>query len=441
MSTEMFVEHRDALMARMEDGVAVFFSAPETIRNRDVHHPYRQDSDFFFLTGFDEPESVLVVAPDREEGDRVILFLRERDPDREVWDGERLGVDRAPEALGIDIAHPIGELQEKLPGYLVGARRVYFPWGRHVGGDHTIQRAMLAARAQRKHGKRTPGDLIDPEDLLHELRLHKTPRALDAMRQSARLASIGHRRAMAVCRPGMHEFEVQAAMEFEWQVRGVMRTAYESIVGSGPNACVLHYRNNRRKMEDGDLLLIDAGCEWDYYASDVTRTFPVNGRFTEAQRAVYEVVLEAQVQAIDACRVGRSFDDVHDVAVGALVEGMCRIGLLEGDPQKLVEDESYKRYYMHRTGHWLGMDVHDVGRYYTDGGSRGLAPGMVLTVEPGIYIAPNDEQAPARFRGIGVRIEDDVLVTEDAPDVLTADIPKTVADIEALVGTESLRTA
>lgn len=441
MQTAMFDAHRKALMARMGDAVAVFFAAPELIRNRDVHHAYRQESDFFFLTGFEEPESVLVLAPQRDEGDRVVLFVRERDPDREVWDGERLGVERAPEVLGVDKAYPIGELGERLPEYLKGAARLYHALGRHDPDDRAVLAAIRRARTHRKHGHETPGDVCDPEDLLHELRLRKSDAAIDAMRRAARLTGIGHRRAMAIARPGLFEYQLQAAMEYEWAVRGARRTAYESIVGSGPNACVLHYRANDRRMRAGDLVLIDAGCEVDYHASDVTRTFPVDGRFTPEQRAVYEVVLAAQKQAIERCRPGHTFDSVHQAALRVLVEGMLELGLLKGTADQAIEEETYKRYYMHRTGHWIGMDVHDVGRYYLRGTSRALEPGMALTVEPGLYIPPGDEEAPEPLRGIGVRVEDDVLITAAGPEVLTADIPKEIAELEALVGTAELEAA
>jgi Xaa-Pro aminopeptidase len=436
----IFKAHRDALLAQLatKDSVAVFFAAPELIRNRDVHFDYRQESDFYFLTGFEEPEAVLVVAPHRDEGDRVALFLRTRDPAKEVWDGERVGVDRAVERLGVDKAFPIEELEKSLPEWFKGARRLYFSLGRHAEDDERITRALKAARLQRKHGHDTPGDLLDPEDLLHEIRLVKAPEDVASMRRAAGLTDRGHRRAMAVCRPGVYEYQLQAAMEYEWAVRGARRTAYSSIVGSGPNACVLHYRTNHRRIEAGDLVLIDAGCELEYYASDVTRTFPASGRFTEPQRQCYALVLAAQKAAIAQCRPGHTFDAVHQAALRVLTGGMIELGLIEGPLDVALTEKRYERFYMHRTSHWLGMDVHDVGKYYLGGTSRALEPGMVLTVEPGIYISPTDEQAPEAFRGIGIRIEDDVLVTGGDPDVLTAAIPKEVADLEALVGSAVL---
>ena len=434
----MFREHREALMSRMRDAAAVFFAAPELIRNRDVHFDYRQESDFYFLTGFEEPESVLVLAPHREPGDRVALFLRTRDPAKEVWDGERVGVDRALEKLGVDKAFPIEDLAKLLPEWLKGARKLYFSLGRQGEDDAVVVNALRTARLHRKHGHDTPGDLYDPEDLLHELRLTKGAADLESMRRAAALTNLGHRRAMAICRPGLYEYQLQAAMEYEWSVRGARRVAYSTIVGSGPNACVLHYRTNHRQIQSGDLVLIDAGCELEYYASDVTRTFPASGRFTEPQRKCYALVLASQKAAIAQCRPGHTFDSIHQTALRVLTEGMIELGLIQGPLDAALSEKRYERYYMHRTSHWLGMDVHDVGRYYLSGTSRALEPGMVLTVEPGLYIGPHDEQAPEALRGIGIRIEDDIAVTEGEPDVLTQAIPKEIDELEALIGSARL---
>ena len=433
-----YQERRAQLMELMGDAVAIFFAAAEQIRNNDVHFPYRQASDLFYLTGFEEPEAVLVLAPCREAGCRTALFLRKKDPEKEVWDGYRLGVDAAPEQLGVDQAFAIDELAEQLPTWMCGATRMFHALGVNAADDAVVVDAMTRARRKRREGHETPAAVIDPAESLHELRLIKDAASLDAMRTAARLTGVGHRRAMAITRPGLNEYALQAALEYEWSVRGARRSAYPSIVGSGPNACVLHYRDNDRLMQDGDLVLVDAGCEYGYMASDVTRTWPVGGRFTPPQRALYEAVLAAQLAAIDHCRAGHTFDSVHAVAVRVLTEHMVALGLIEGPAEARIEDEGYKRYYMHRTGHWLGMDVHDVGRYMRAGDSRALQAGMVLTVEPGLYVAPDDAQAPAEYRGLGVRIEDDVLVTEGAPDVLTQDIPKTVAELEALVGSARL---
>ncbi len=430
----MSAEHRQALMARMEDAVAVFFAAPETLRNNDVHNPYRQDSDFYYLTGFEEPESVLVLAPCREAGDQVLLFLREKDPERETWDGHRLGLDAAPTALGVDKAYAIDALGQRLPGLLEGATRLYYSLGFDPEHDREVLAALAKARRARRNGKDTPGDVLDPANTLHELRLIKGPAEIAAMRKAAGLAARGHVQAMRVTRPGVRECELQAEMEYLWRREGSERVAYETIVGSGPNACVLHYRAGDRPLGGGEMVLIDAGCEVDYHAADITRTWPVDGRFSQPQRELYELVLKAQLAAIGVCRVGGTTEGVHDTAVRVLTEGMVELGLLQGPAAERIEDEGYKRFYMHRTGHWLGMDVHDVGAYYHRGVSRPFEPGMALTVEPGIYISPDDETAPARYRGIGIRIEDDVLVTEGEPEILSAGVPKTVAEIEALVG-------
>jgi len=423
-------------MEQMDDAVAVFFAAPETIRNNDVHYDYRQDSDFWFLTGFEEPGSVLVLAPHREEGDRVVLFVREKDPEREVWDGHRVGVDGACAALGVDVALSAKTLAEKLPGYLEGACRLYYTLGVHGEHDRSVVAALATARRARKTGVDTPDALLSPASTLHELRLVKERSAIEGLRAAGDLAAQGHVRAMAATQPGMREFELQAEMEYLWRRAGSRRQSYETIVGSGPNACVLHYRANGRSMQSGDLVLVDAGCELDYYASDITRTWPVDGRFTEAQRAVYALVLAAQKAAIDQCRAGNEYSKVHDTAVRVLTEGMVELGLLDADVdlEELISEEKHKKYYMHRTGHWRGMDVHDVGAYFHRGQSRPMRPGMVTTVEPGIYIAPDDEEAPEALRGIGIRIEDDVLITEGEPEVLSAGAPKEIEEIEALVG-------
>ncbi len=433
----MYADNRTALMPRLGEAALVCFAAPEQIRNNDVHHDYRQDSDFFYLTGFDEPDCVLVINPTRPAGEQVSLFLRERDPARVIWDGEMLGVDRAVEALGVDQAFCIDSLAETLPDLLVGATAVYHDLGKRPEDDAVVTRALLGTRRARRQGKETPGDLKALLPLLHEARLIKTPAEIERLRAVSQLAAEGHVRAMARMAPGAYEYQLQAEMEYHWARNGARRMAYPSIVGSGANACVLHYRPNSRQMLDGDLVLVDAGCELDYYASDITRTWPVNGKFTDAQRAVYEVVLAAQLAAIERCRPGYSFDSVHDRAVQVLVEGMVGLGLLTGDVGELIETEAFKRYYMHRTGHWIGMDVHDVGTYHSRGTSRSLEPGMALTVEPGIYIAPDDDEAPEHLRGIGIRIEDDVLVTTEGPEVLTAGVPKTVDALEALIGSQA----
>jgi Xaa-Pro aminopeptidase len=427
----MHRERRHRFLDTIGSGVAVFPSAPVAIRNNDVEHEYRQDSDLFYLTGFDEPESVLVLTT-RHAEHRAVLFLREREPSREVWDGPRLGVERAPETLGIDAAFSIAELAEKLPGYLADGHRLHYRLGFDRAFDQRVLDAIHAVRKKARTGVRPPSEIVDTAVSLHELRLRKDAAEVDVMRRAAAITREAHLRAMQVARPGVHEYEVEAEILRTFRSHGSERPAYGSIVGSGPNATVLHYRRNDRRMADGDLLLIDAGCELDYFASDVTRTFPVNGRFTAEQRALYDVVLRAQERAIGAVRPGATIDEVHDVAVRALCEGLIEVGLIEGPIDHAFGEGTYKPFYMHRTSHWLGMDVHDVGTYYVDGKARPLEPGFVLTVEPGLYVAKDAEVDP-KWRGIGIRIEDDVLVTPDGNDVLTGAIPKSPAEIERIL--------
>jgi Xaa-Pro aminopeptidase len=428
---DLYAKRRAHLVAAMSAGgepaIAVLPAAPTYVRNNDVDHEYRQDSDLFYLTGFDEPQSVLVLTT---EPASCVLFVRPRDPEREVWDGPRAGVDGAKAEFGADEAFTIDKLEAELPKLLSNKRRLYYRLGRDRAFDDRVLDALEATRRRARTGIFWPTDITDPGSILHEMRLVKGSEDLDAMRTAARITRDAHLRAMAHARPGMHEYEVEALLLETFRKNGSERPAYGSIVGSGANATVLHYRANNRKMEDGDLLLIDAGCEFGYYASDVTRTFPVSGKFTEEQRAIYQIVLDAQIAGIEATRAGATLEEVHKKSVDVITRGLCDVGILKGEPKELVEKEAYKPYYMHRTSHWLGMDVHDVGSYYVDKKPRVLDEGMVLTVEPGIYIPKNDEKVDAKWRGIGVRIEDDILVTKSGPENLTADIPKSIAEIE-----------
>jgi Xaa-Pro aminopeptidase len=416
----------DAMAAASPSAVAVIASAPVFIRNNDVEHEYRQDSDLFYLTGFDEPESVAVLDAVTR---KVTLFVRPRDRDREVWDGPRAGVDGARALFGADESFVISELDDKLPGLLQNHRRVYYRLGQNRKFDDRLLGGIDRVKARQRTGVSAPTEVVDPGAILHEMRLRKTVPELEAMRTAARITREAHEIAMRRTRPGMHEYEVEALLLDTFRRHGSERPAYGSIVGSGPNACVLHYRKNDRRIHDGDLLLIDAGCEYGYYASDVTRTFPVGTAFSREQQAIYELVLDAQLQGIEATRPGANLDAIHALNVDIITRGLVRLGLLQGEPEKLIETDGYKRFFMHRTSHWLGMDVHDVGSYYEGGKPRPLEAGMVLTVEPGIYIAPDDASVPAEWRGIGVRIEDDVLVTPSGPEVLTAGIPKSVEEI------------
>jgi Xaa-Pro aminopeptidase len=427
----MFAARRQALLDAIGPGVVVLPAPATALRNNDVEHEYRQGSDLYYLTGFDEPESVLILS-NAHPTQRAVLFLRERDPDRETWDGPRLGVERAPGTLGLDAAFPIRELEARLPDYLENTRRVHYRIGLDRGFDERFLRALDSVRVRSRRGIECPSEIVDPAASLHEMRLRKGPEEVASMRRASAITRDAHLAAMRAALPGRYEYEVEAELLRVFRAHGSERPAYGSIVGSGPNATILHYRKNDRKLAAGDLLLIDAGAEYDYYASDVTRTFPVSGSFSAEQRAIYELVLTAQQASIEAVKPGVTLEALHEVAVSQLVDGLLELGLLQGSKQEVLEKGDYKRFYMHRTSHWLGMDVHDVGRYYQSGAPRVLEPGFVLTVEPGLYIAEN-AQVDARFRGIGVRIEDDILVTASGHDNLTHDIPKRAADLEAIL--------
>lgn len=431
-----YARRRAALADKLGQGTAIFRSAPQAVMHNDVEYPFRQDSDFFYLTGFDEPEAVAVLAPHHEEH-QFVLFVRPKDPEKETWVGHRVGVDAARERYGADAAYPIAELAEKLPQYLTGADRIYYRLGRDRAFNQTVidhwQRCL--ARYQ-KHGS-GPLALEDPRALFHPLRMVKSPAELALMREAADIAVAAHNRARDLACPGRYEYEIAAELEYAFKQRGAFGPAYPSIVASGANACVLHYIDNRARLQEGDLLLIDAGCCLDYYNSDITRTFPVGDRFTPEQKTLYELVLGAQEAAIACVRPGTPYNAFHDAAVRVLVEGMVELGILVGDVDELIEQEKYKPYYMHRTGHWLGLDVHDVGAYKLDAERwQPLQPGHVLTVEPGIYIAPDAKPAEGQpevdacWRGIGIRIEDDVLVTAAGNEVLTGALPKRVAALE-----------
>jgi len=424
----MFSERRERFMQRMGGGVAVFFAAPERVRSNDTQHPFRQDSYFHYLTGFGEPEAAAVLLPGHPEH-RFLLFVRPRDPERETWNGRRAGPEGAKERFGADAAYPITELAEHLPGLLENQETLYYGLGRQPERDAQVLDGISRLRAKVRQGVRWPTTVIDPASILDEMRLFKTPAELDLMREAAAISRDAHIAAMRAVRPGIQEYEVQALIEYEFRRRGASGPAYGTIVGSGVNATILHYTENESRCEAGDLLLIDAGAEFGTYSADITRTFPVSGTFTPPQREVYEIVLAAQLAAIERTRPGATFEEVHEAALRTLVEGLLRLGILSGTVEEVIEKEAYKPYYMHRTSHWLGLDVHDVGRYREGEASRKLEPGMVLTVEPGLYF-PVDSDAPEAYRGMGVRIEDDVLVTSGLPEVLTEGTPKAVEEVE-----------
>jgi Xaa-Pro aminopeptidase len=432
ISRDEFARRRRQLMKAMgRDSIAILPSAPVRVRNNDVEYAFRQDSDFQYLTGFREPESVSVFVPGREQGEYV-LFVRDRDPVRETWDGRRAGPEGAVSDFGADCAFPIADIDEILPGLMENRAKVFYTVGADRDFDQRVVGWVNGLRASARHGRHPPHEIVALEHVLHDMRLYKSRAEIELMRESARIAARAHVRAMRFCRPGLHEYQVMAEILHEF-MRSRADISYQPIVGGGENGCILHYTENSAVLNDGELLLIDAGCEYEYYASDITRTFPINGRFTPEQRALYEVVLEANLAAIAAVKPGHHWNQPHEAAVHALTAGMVRLGLLKGKVAALVKAEAYRDFYMHRTGHWLGMDVHDVGDYKVGDVWRVLEPGMVLTIEPGLYIPPRCRSVPKRFRGLGIRIEDDVLVTRDGRSVLTADVPKQPDELEALM--------
>jgi len=450
-SKDVFANRRKRIVESVGSAVAVIPAARELVRSHDTTFPFRQDSDFYYLTGFPEPDALAVLAG--SEPHRFILFTRPRDAKQETWTGPRQGPEGAREVFGADEAFPLSELDSTMPELLSNARRVYFAFGKDETWDRRMMGWINQVRAKGRRGAvSAPTELIDAAALVHEQRLIKDATEIDLMRRAARITAESHMLAMKVCSPGMTERDLENQLEHSCFSQGCRAMAYETVVAGGPNACVLHYAENNCRLKDGDLVLIDAGCELDNYASDVTRTFPVSGRFTPTQRRIYEIVLEAQLAGIKSARKGKTIHAVHESVVHVLAERLVGLGLLEGNPErhariclqtaetpdevargeKLGEGEiGLHRYYMHNTSHWLGLDVHDVGRYREGGAWRKLEPGMILTVEPGIYISPEADYAPKEYRGLGVRIEDDVLITDGGPEVLTAQCAKSIEDVEA----------
>ena len=429
-----FAQRRQQLMQNIgADAMAIVPAALHYRRNRDTEYRFRQDSDFYYLSGFAEPEALLLLLPGRTDGE-FVMFCRPRDREMEIWNGYRAGPEGAINDFGAQQAFTIDELDQRLPDLLAGRNRVYAPMGVQPAFDQRLAGWLGTVRAKTRAGVRAPSALHLLDAALHPLRLIKSAAELAIMQRAADLSAEGHRRAMALAAPGRYEYELEAELLHTFTRHGCQAPAYGSIVGSGANACILHYGENDRCMQDGDLVLIDAGGELDHYAADITRTFPVNGRFSAPQKDLYEVVLAAQLAAIASVRPGASWQAPHDAAVRVLTQGLVDHGLLQGSVDGLIESNAFRRFYMHRTGHWLGMDVHDVGDYQLDGQWRLLVDGMVLTVEPGLYVSPDDETVAAHWRGIGIRIEDDVAVTAQGHHVLSALAPKAVAEIEALVG-------
>jgi Xaa-Pro aminopeptidase len=426
---EEWARRRRALLREMgRDAIAILPGAEEKFRNRDVSYRFRQSSDFLYLTGFEEPGAVAVFVPGRSEGE-YLLFCNPRDRERETWIGRRAGPEGAVEQYGADLGFSIAQLDAEMPRLLEGVDRIFYTMGQNEAFDHRVIDWVNGLRARVRSGIASPETFISLEPLVHEMRLFKSKVEIAEMRRAARVSVAAHRRVLRMLAPGLHEYDVAAEVLHEF-MRAGCEEAYGTIAGGGVNACILHYTQNSDLLKDGDLLLLDAGCESRGYAADITRTFPVNGRFSPEQRAVYDVVLAAQQEAIATCRRGRHWNEPYEATVRVITQGLVRLGLLRGPVRELIRDRAYEEFYMHRAGHWLGLDVHDVGSYKIDGHWRELEPGMVLTVEPGIYLRPGNRRIPKRFQGIGVRIEDDVLITRKDPDVLTRPLVKSADDIE-----------
>jgi Xaa-Pro aminopeptidase len=429
----MFESRREEFLKAIRPGVAILPSPPAPVKSNDVEHEYHQDSDLYYLTGFEEPGTVAVFLPGHAEHP-FVLFVRPRDRELEIWNGRRAGPEGAVRDFGAKAAFPIDQLVAKLPELILNSSRIYYRMGRDPEMDRVVLGAMDEARRRTRKGGTPPGEIVDPTSLLHESRLLKSAEEIALLRKACEITCEAHTAAMRICRPGVHEYELEAEIEAVFRRRGSAGPGYPSIVGRGANATILHYIANTDRVGERDLVLVDAGCEWRYYNADVTRTFPASGRFSREQRELYDLVLEAQLAAIAEVRPGVPYENMHKTAVRVLSEGFVKLGLLSGDPGEIVETERFRRFYPHGTGHWLGLDVHDAGLYKLGDVSRPLAAGMVLTVEPGIYVQPDDLEAPEKYRGLGIRIEDDVLVTASGCDVLTAGAPKTAQEVEAAVG-------
>ncbi|MDH5613096.1 MAG: Xaa-Pro aminopeptidase [Gammaproteobacteria bacterium] len=431
MNTKVYAQRRKQLMKMMgHNAIAILSAAPLLIRNRDVEHSFRQDSDFFYLSGFAEPEAVVVLVPGRKGGE-YILFCRERDKVKEIWNGFRYGPEGAVEHFGADDAFPIEDLEDILPGLMEHCDSVYYTIGLNPEFDKHVMNCVNSLRRGARRGIHAPNEFVSLDHLLHDMRLFKSREELQLMRKAAKISVQGHINAMRSCQPGKYEYELEAELLYEFNRNGA-GWAYPSIVGGGANSCILHYTENNKPLQDGDIVLIDAGAEYGGYAADITRTFPVNGRYSEAQKEIYDLVLESQEAAIKQTKPGNHWNDPHDAAVKVLTKGLIELGLLKGKLADLIKKGDYSKYYMHRTGHWLGMDVHDVGDYKVDDEWRLLEPGMALTIEPGLYIS-SEHRGVKRWWNIGVRIEDDVVVTKDGCELLTKGLPRTTEEVEAVM--------
>ncbi len=433
ITLENYQRRRQALLAKMVPGsAALFFAAPEVTRSRDTEYPFRQNSDFWYFTGFNEPQALLLLIKSDEKHNHSVLFNRVRDVTAEIWSGRRLGQDAAPQKLGVDKALPWEDLDDQLYQLLNGLDVVYFAQGDDDVADSKVFAALNKLRQGSRQNLRAPATLTDWRPLVHEMRLFKDDEEIAILRQTGKISALAHQRAMEVCRPGMYEYQLEGEIHHEFSRHGSRFPSYGTIVGGGENGCILHYTENECELRDGDLVLIDAGCELYGYAGDITRTFPVNGRFTPAQREIYDIVLESLEKALSLYRPGVSIREVNDEVVRIMVTGLVRVGVMKGDIETLIAENAHRQFYMHGLGHWMGLDVHDVGDYGSPARERLLEPGMVLTVEPGLYIAP-DADVPPQYRGIGIRIEDDILITEQGHENLTDTVVKNADDIEALM--------
>ena len=433
ITNKEYSARRKELMSLMHsNSIAIISAAPEKVRSRDTHYPYKQNVNLSYLCGFLEPESVLVLIPGRAQGE-MVLFCRDKDPLRETWDGYREGPEGAVSNFGADDAFPIADIDDILPNLIEGKDRLYYAIGKDPEFDRHLMDWVNHVRNQRGNGALPPGEFVDLDHFINEMRLFKTAGELKIMRKAAEISVSAHSRAMKASKPGLFEYQLQAEIEHEFAVHGSAGAAYTSIVGGGKNGCILHYIENRDALKDGDLVLIDAGCEYQNYAADITRTFPVNGKFSDEQAAIYDIVLQAQTDAIAVIGPGIEYNKTNEATVLAITQGLVDLGILHGDVDELIASEAHREFYMHGAGHWLGMDVHDVGDYKIDGQWRVYEPGMVVTIEPGIYIAPGNPNVDKKWHGIAVRIEDDIVVTKDGNENITAGVPKKRDQIEALM--------
>lgn len=434
INKQEYQRRRKRLMEQMEsNSIAIIPASSEVVRSRDTHYIFRQDSDFSYLSGFLEPDAVMVLLPEREHGEYV-LFVRDKNKEREIWDGYRAGPGGAVADYAADDAFPIDDIDEILPGLIEGRERVYYSLGRNQEFDTRVMGWINSIRAKVRAGAIPPGEFLDLDHILHDMRLFKSAAELRLMQRAGEISAEAHCAAMRACKPGMYEYQLEAVIQHHCAMHGATQPAYSPIVGGGANACVLHYIENNKKLKANELVLIDAGCEFEGYAGDITRTFPVSGTFTQEQRALYDIVLQAQLEAIKEVRPGGHWNTPHEVTVRVITQGLIDLGILKGSLEENLEKNAHQDFYMHRAGHWLGMDVHDVGDYKVHGEWRVLEPGMVMTVEPGIYISPDNSDVEAKWRGIGIRIEDDVAVTKDGNHIMTSAVPKQAEEVEALVG-------